>query len=1254
VAEMRKHLTFSLSRASRTKHIRIYVDALDESGEEPARDIVQYFRRLTSQVLSTERFLSICFSCRSYPLKSVEGSVTICVEQENYKDIVKVVENALREFPLEQAQELTETIVNRASGVFQWVVLVVPKLLKLYRQGKNMKTITAELLQIPRELEQFYQDILESVNEKDLPQSLQLMRWLCFSRRPLTIEELRWAMVVDANSSYDSLDECKSSMEWADTDNTMENRLNYLSGGLAGVGWAEIADTEHDGSDDEDENSEKMTHDKIDSEGPKHNGDNAKSENEGNNEDKSVEADLSAPTNDVLAANPHGKEVRRVAQFIHQSVEDYLISSGLEKLDNYAKRSVVGRGHHSLLRTCIKYISMQEILSFSIEIENRHFTGSKLLGQGNGSETGGNEHGQQGTSGSLGNARQEKRIEMKAQIKDGSSATNQHLETGKLTLPTELQAEKPTEDRVELIISSMDEDPEQQLLRMAPSMHRDHTGLCTCGGESSQMGASRGETSAANSLFESWCQPDNQQLVVYNPSEKVEILPGTDVSSETGKFGDRDLQGQAHSDSSDTFSDADDKLTLCYRLGPDEWTTVTRDRLRLYDDKCRAELEFPFLHYAVTFCLEHAFLAEEKGVPQGILVELLQTPKLTSKGVSHYRQRRVKGGSPNRPSHSMITPWRCLHTLMNVTIFNDKSYIPANTTLLHIASKYALTSVVAELLDQTGDIDADPKDANGWTPLFHAAQQGHDAVARLLLQKGRVDPDTTGNDHWTPLSLSAACQSEGVMQMLLETFKVDVDRKDESGRTALFWASRFGTEAAVQQLLDTGKVDVNLKCKDGHSILSWATEELYHPTFKLPGGDIRLQKKEELTAIIQLLLNSGKIDLGKDAEGRTLLSMAAKNGHDILVQQLLETGKVDMDPRDSSGQTPLSLAAYNGHVNIVKRLLKTGRANVNSKDDDGRTPLSLALSYLAYINTLKPKTGEDEHEYEIRMLLATRKLNIKPNDMALWTGRLTPYSLERDHLAVARLLIDTGKIDVGPDDQWVQPPSEWLVINGNEHEDMKAARAASLARREKEVNEKTELDAAIAASLAKKEEEDQERLELEAAINVSLLKPDDEDAIIKAIMFIFAEDKGNLPRAGEEEINNTDYDYRYYDDNIELELAKGMSLADDIENPKLATQNTAGASSYDNSVPESRVQRRVDRLSGLESNVASSPSPAPKPKPEPLTQRLPMPTPPPKPGHLTLPSLEPNSKIAQSARPSPEPKPKPRHLSCTTEPEAKS
>jgi ankyrin repeat protein len=67
-----------------------------------------------------------------------------------------------------------------------------------------------------------------------------------------------------------------------------------------------------------------------------------------------------------------------------------------------------------------------------------------------------------------------------------------------------------------------------------------------------------------------------------------------------------------------------------------------------------------------------------------------------------------------------------------------------------------------------------------------------------------------------------------------------------------------------------------------------------------------------------------------------------KEGHEAVVQQLLVTGKVDIDSKDKDGRTPLLWAVKEGHEAVVQRLLATGKADVNSKDNYGWTPLSLA------------------------------------------------------------------------------------------------------------------------------------------------------------------------------------------------------------------------------------------------------------------------------------------------------------------------
>ena len=55
---------------------------------------------------------------------------------------------------------------------------------------------------------------------------------------------------------------------------------------------------------------------------------------------------------------------------------------------------------------------------------------------------------------------------------------------------------------------------------------------------------------------------------------------------------------------------------------------------------------------------------------------------------------------------------------------------------------------------------------------------------------------------------------------------------------------------------------------------------------------------------------------------------------------LLDRGEIDIDSRDADGRTPLFWAAREGREAVVKLLLYTGKVHANSRDRGGRTPLS--------------------------------------------------------------------------------------------------------------------------------------------------------------------------------------------------------------------------------------------------------------------------------------------------------------------------
>ncbi|OCL09942.1 hypothetical protein AOQ84DRAFT_316195, partial [Glonium stellatum] len=297
-AELRSFLEASMAQISTANRIWIYVDALDECGKDTAKDLAKFFQRLVSQLTPSDAGLRICFSCRHYPVVALDYGFTICVEDENQQDILTYVEDEFKRASLDHSkgQELKKFVVDRASGIFQWVVLVVPMVVKLHDGGKSTKAIYSRLKLIPADLYRLYEMILSSVDKEDLSQSFLLMQWICFARQPLSMAELRYALVMDAATPYSSLRECEDSVHYVENDENMAKMVRSLSGGL-------------------------------------------------------------------IEVRQH--QSQRIAQFIHLSVKDYLLQNGLERLCGSHFQDMTGVSHFRISRSCIKYLTMHEVLSYT-------------------------------------------------------------------------------------------------------------------------------------------------------------------------------------------------------------------------------------------------------------------------------------------------------------------------------------------------------------------------------------------------------------------------------------------------------------------------------------------------------------------------------------------------------------------------------------------------------------------------------------------------------------------------------------------------------------------------------------------------------------------------------------------------------------------------------------------------------------------------------------------------------------------------
>ncbi|KAL6812492.1 nacht and ankyrin domain-containing protein [Trichoderma sp. SZMC 28015] len=296
--ELWHFLKASIPKILADRSIWLFVDALDECGEVDAKQLVQRFLSLAKLTPLPEWIhFRICFTCRHYPILSSPGLFEVCLEKENESDISTYVQAELRlpSFDEPKLSLIRNLIISRASGVFLWARLVVRQVQDLELDGAGSNKIEATIRSIPEGLHNLYKELIYGMG----PSSLKLVQWVCFATRPLSTEELRWALVIDAK--FPSLQECQKSENYIPNSKRMNQQVIKLSRGLIEGSDTEGSDTE--GSD------------------------------------------------------------TQVVQFIHQTVKDYFMSEGLVALDvrSASINEAIGMAHLNLSKTCIYYLKMEEI-----------------------------------------------------------------------------------------------------------------------------------------------------------------------------------------------------------------------------------------------------------------------------------------------------------------------------------------------------------------------------------------------------------------------------------------------------------------------------------------------------------------------------------------------------------------------------------------------------------------------------------------------------------------------------------------------------------------------------------------------------------------------------------------------------------------------------------------------------------------------------------------------------------------------------
>ncbi|KAF8544981.1 hypothetical protein BDD12DRAFT_722697, partial [Trichophaea hybrida] len=207
-----KRILSSFANYPSTKPLYLILDAVDESEEEDRREIIEIIRKLCSEKnpCTIKAFLA------SRPVAELtHGTLhhVIKMQDENKGDISRYAKDFLNtDLQMsEKIHEATDYITENAQGVFVWVSLVKAELLRCVERGRPDAEILQCLKALPRDLKDMYTAMfhrLEGNKPEVIHDGIRLFRLLLFALRPLTVVELRDALMPDDdNPSHESRQE---------------------------------------------------------------------------------------------------------------------------------------------------------------------------------------------------------------------------------------------------------------------------------------------------------------------------------------------------------------------------------------------------------------------------------------------------------------------------------------------------------------------------------------------------------------------------------------------------------------------------------------------------------------------------------------------------------------------------------------------------------------------------------------------------------------------------------------------------------------------------------------------------------------------------------------------------------------------------------------------------------------------------------------------------------------------------------------
>ncbi|KAL7755650.1 hypothetical protein ACKLNR_014177 [Fusarium oxysporum f. sp. zingiberi] len=335
-------------------------------------------------------------------------------------------------------------------------------------------------------------------------------------------------------------------------------------------------------------------------------------------------------------------------------------------------------------------------------------------------------------------------------------------------------------------------------------------------------------------------------------------------------------------------------------------------------------------------------------------------------------------------------------------------------TALHYAAEMGNTDLVQYFLKRDCGPDwVDVQDNREWTPLHHAAQNGHGDVLLILLRHGA---DVNKGTDWPEHALELAARKghlDSVRKLLHHG--ANVNAKNRNLESALILAAWNGNSGVVLDLLQAGarwwetnafqQTPMQLAEVNGHTeaaeILKSKTESLRHEeeVIEESTGDkskadfLVACKHAKLDRMRELCAQFPRVLKARDKVGNTPLHYSAHLGEEAPVKFLCEQGKGEMDCINKFSMTALQVAAKRGHANMVRILADFGADVYKIRNDGFMTSLHWAV--------------EGGNQEVVKILLQEQSDNLI-HCVNQWRSTALHLAAESGNIGVVQLLLANG------------------------------------------------------------------------------------------------------------------------------------------------------------------------------------------------------------------------------------------------------